>query len=143
MYIARRLNSRAGFSLVEMLVVIGLIVVVAALVVTNVGRIFGGGQEDAARLFVNNSLNASLLKFRMDMGSYPTTEQGLQALMTPPGNAGNRWRGPYIDRIPNDPWGNPYQYRYPGVRNVGSFDLWSWGPDGVESGDDIGNWDRQ
>ncbi|MCD8481896.1 MAG: type II secretion system major pseudopilin GspG [Verrucomicrobia bacterium] len=126
-----------------MLIVIALIVVVAGLVVTNVGRIFGGGQEDAARLFVNNSLNAPLLKYRMDMGSYPTTEQGLRALMTPPANAGNRWRGPYIDRIPNDPWGNPYQYRYPGVRNVGGFDLWSLGPDGVESGDDIGNWDRE
>lgn len=137
------MKSRAGFSLVEMLIVIALIVVVAGLVVTNVGRIFGGGQEDAARLFVNNSLNAPLLKYRMDMGSYPTTEQGLRALMTPPANAGNRWRGPYIDRIPNDPWGNPYQYRYPGVRNVGGFDLWSLGPDGVESGDDIGNWDRE
>lgn len=143
MYIARRMNSRAGFSLVEMLIVIALIVVVAGLVVTNVGRIFGGGQEDAARLFVNNSLNAPLLKFRMDMGSYPTTEQGLQALMTAPANAGNRWRGPYIDRIPNDPWGNPYQYRYPGVRKVGGFDLWSWGPDGVESADDIGNWQER
>jgi general secretion pathway protein G len=138
----RRMNSKAGFSLVEMLIVIALIAVVVSLVVTQVGGIFGSAQEDAARQFVNHSLKAPLLKYRIDMGSYPTTEQGLRALLTAPQDAGNRWRGPYIERLPDDPWGRPYQYRFPGTRNQGGYDLWSWGTDGVESADDIGNWQQ-
>ena len=72
--------------------------------------------------------------------------QGLDALLKAPAGKEKRWRGPYIKEAPIDPWGNPYQYRFPGARNISgqrSFDIWSLGLDGVESGDDIGNWTKQ
>jgi len=133
--------SSHGFSLVEMLIVIALIAIVGTLVVGRLGNFFGQGQEAAARQFVNSSLDAPLMQYRIHMGSYPTTEEGLQALLTAPAGKGSKWKGPYIERMPEDPWGKPYQYRFPGTHNSGGFDLWSFGPDGVESGDDIGNWD--
>ena len=87
----------------------------------------------------------ALKLYRLDNQRYPTTEQGLQALVTKPtsGPAANGWKqGGYIDKLPKDPWGNPYQYRQPG-RN-GAFDIFSLGADGAEGGEgdnaDIGNW---
>lgn len=136
------LRRRNGFSLVEMLIVIALIAVIGTLVVGQLGNFFGGAQEDVARQFVNNALKAPLMKYRIDTGSYPTAaDGGLNALVTQPASQAGRWRGPYIDKIPLDPWGNPYQYRFPGVRNPGSYDLWSTGPGGSASeADFIGNW---
>lgn len=139
----RPLRSRAGFSLVEMLIVIALIAVIGTLTIGKLGNIFGGAQEDVAQQFVRNSLSAPLLKYRIDTGSYPGTEQGLQSLVAAPnGVKAGKWKGPYIERLQDDPWGKPYQYRFPGVKNVGGYDVWSFGPDGVESGDDIGNWEK-
>jgi general secretion pathway protein G len=81
----------------------------------------------------------------MQMGDYPSTADGIQALITPPGAKADHWHGPYIEggKIPLDPWGEPYQYAYPGTKNKGGYDLWSKGPD-KQSGtaDDIGNWDE-
>ena len=82
---------------------------------------------------------------RIDMGDYPSTNEGLAVLLTPPGNAGDKWHGPYIDavggKLPVDPWGQPYEYRYPGVKNPGGYDLFSKGPDKTaDTADDIGNW---
>mgnify|MGYP001127040337 CR=1 FL=1 len=134
----RRLKR--GFSLIEMLIVIALIAMLAGLVVTNLDKLFGGGQEKIARIFVKESIKAPLFQFRTDMGNYPTTEQGLQALYTAPSGAGDRWRGPYVEELPRDPWENPYQYRSPGERNPDKYDIWSLGPDGKKSDDDIGNW---
>jgi len=81
------------------------------------------------------------------MGAYPSTSEGLQALITVPAGNADRWRGPYImvkgdqNKILLDPWGNPYQYRYPGIHNTTGYDLWSKGPDGRDgTADDIGNW---
>jgi general secretion pathway protein G len=80
----------------------------------------------------------------MHILDFPSTSEGLQALITPPANKAAQWVGPYIteSKVPNDPWGEPYQYVYPGQKNKGSYDLWSKGPD-KQSGtaDDIGNWD--
>lgn len=139
---AYRPNQSAGFSLVEILTVLALIAVLGGLIVGAFGGILGGGQEAAAQQFVNQSLEAPLLKYKIDLGSYPTTDQGLNALKSAPGDKAARWKGPYIDKSLEDPWGNPYQYRYPGTKNQGKYDLWSFGPDGVESADDIGNWDQ-
>jgi general secretion pathway protein G len=78
------------------------------------------------------------------VGRFPSTEEGLMALIQSPENASGHWRGPYIEgkKVPEDPWKRPYQYRCPATKNTtGGYDLYSWGPDGQESADDIGNWD--
>lgn len=95
---------------------------------------------DTATLFVNDTMMAALFRFRIDNGRYPTTEEGLAVMVTRPENSSANWKGPYIEKMPLDPWGHEYQYRYPGIRNSKRFDLWSMGPDGVNSEDDIGNW---
>lgn len=139
---ARRSTLRRGFSLVEMLIVIALIAVIGTLVVGQLGNFFGGAQEDVAKQFVNNALKAPLMKYRIDNGSYPTTaDGGLNALLAQPASKAGKWKGPYIDNLPTDPWGNPYQYRFPGTKNPGGYDLWSFGPGGEGSEADlIGNW---
>lgn len=137
----RRRRSRRAFTLIEVLVTIALIGGLLALIVVNFGGIFEGGQRDTVKQYVSGTLDLALTKYRLDTGSYPTTEEGLQALMTAPAGKGARWRGPYVTRLDNDPWGNPYQYRFPGVKNTHSYDLFSLGPDGQEgTADDIGNW---
>jgi general secretion pathway protein G len=131
---------KAGFSLVEMLIVIALIAIVGTLLIGRIGNLFGGAQEDVAQQFVENALKAPLLKYRIDTGSYPTTEQGLKALLTAPASRQDKWKGPYIEKLPDDPWGQPYQYRYPGTRNPDGYDLWSLGPNPESEADNIGNW---
>ncbi len=136
-------QAAAAFTLIEMLVVIGIIVMLASLVVVNIGNIFGGSQKDIAKLFVTQSMQAPLNAYRIHMGDFPSTAEGLQALITPPANRAERWRGPYLQesKLPLDPWGEPYQYRYPGVKNKNGYDLWSKGPDKADgTDDDIGNW---
>ena len=133
---------RGAFTLLEILVVITLIALLAGLTVYNIGGMFSSGQEKIAKTYITSSLEAPLVAYRMDVGSYPTTEEGLMALIKAPEGAGAMWKGPYIKlkEVPKDPWGNEYQYRYPGVKNPKDYDLWSWGPDKKESDDDIGNW---
>jgi general secretion pathway protein G len=85
------------------------------------------------------------VRYRIDLSDYPSTAEGIQALLVAPANKADRWRGPYIDtpgnKAPLDPWGEPYQYRYPGTKNKGGYDLYSKGPDRVDgTDDDIGNW---
>ncbi len=124
-----------------MLAIIGLL---AGLAITNVDKIFGGAQMSTVSLFVKESMKTPLTSYRIHMGDYPSTSDGLQALITRPASKGDKWFGPYIEggKIPLDPWTEPYQYAYPGTKNKGGYDLWSKGPD-KQSGtaDDIGNWD--
>ncbi len=134
---------RRGFTLVEILVVITIVVLLAGLAITNLNKVLGNSQADVARLFVNQSLKTALVTYRLNLGSYPTTDEGLQALITAPSAKADRWRGPYIEgnKIPLDPWSQPYMYRYPGVHNKDGYDLWSMGPDQKDqTDDDIGNW---
>lgn len=84
-------------------------------------------------MFVRDSVKTPLFLYARHMGSCSTTSEGLQALLAAPPHALGRWRGPY-------PWGRPYQYRSPATRSRMDYDLYSLGPDGVESQDDIGNW---
>ncbi|MFA5265046.1 MAG: type II secretion system major pseudopilin GspG [Opitutaceae bacterium] len=134
--------SRA-FTLLEILVVLAIIGMLVGLGVTNLDKIFGGAQVDIARTFVGASMKMPLTAYRMDMGDYPSTAEGLKALCTAPSGKADRWRGPYVTdgRIPDDPWKEAYQYRYPGQRNKSGYDLWSKGPDKQDgTADDIGNW---
>ncbi len=137
-----RLNA---FTLLEILVALAIIGLLAGLAISNSDRIFGQSQEAVARVFVRDSLKTSLVRYKIDLGDYPSTAEGIAALITPPANKAERWRGPYIEapgnRVPLDPWGEPYRYRYPGTRNQGGYDLYSLGPDKTEgTEDDIGNW---
>jgi len=140
----RRLAVERAFTLLEILVVLAIIGLLAGLAITNVDKIFGSAQVGTVQIFVKESMKTSLTTYRIHLGDYPSTSEGLQALITPPANRADRWNGPYIQggKIPLDPWGEPYQYAYPGTKNKGSYDIWSKGPD-KQSGseDDIGNWD--
>jgi general secretion pathway protein G len=145
--LSRRRQSRSrraasGFTLTEILIAIALIVILVATAVANLSGIFTQNQGTIAKLFVTQDVDTPLLSYRMATGSYPTTEQGLQALVTPP-NGVSGWNGPYLkgNDVPLDPWHNAYHYRYPGVHNLQGYDCWSTGPSGVDGGpDNIGNW---
>jgi general secretion pathway protein G len=137
------LHRKSGFSLIEILIVIALIAVLATVAIGNLGGIFSGQQEKVASLFVKQTLDTALVPYRLDVGNYPTTEQSLAALMKAPAGKEAKWKGAYLKELPLDPWDNPYQYRFPGSKNINGargYDAWSWGPDGTESSDDIGNW---
>jgi general secretion pathway protein G len=141
----RQFKRAQGFTLLEIMVVLAILGLLVAVLVKNVGGDLDRGQRQGASLFVKSTLSLPLTTFRIDMGAYPTTAQGLEALIAQPQSGGARWQGPYLDipsgKVPLDPWQQPYEYRYPGVKNKSSYDLFSKGPDqsaGTE--DDIGNW---
>jgi general secretion pathway protein G len=134
-----------GFTLVELLLVIVLISVLAAMIIPR----FAGRSEKAKRSAAEADLNANLTialdLYEMDNGNYPVTEQGLQALQSKPEipPLPRSWQGPYIRKsnLLADPWSNPYKYISPGRHNPESYDLFSIGPDGIEdTSDDITNW---
>jgi len=133
---------QAGFTLIELMVVMVIIGVLAALIVPNVLERADEAKVTAARTDVNNLMQALKL-YKLDNQAYPTTEQGLQALVTKPtsGPTPGNWK-PYLDKLPNDPWGRPYQYLNPGVK--GEIDVMSFGADGQAGGEgknaDIGSW---
>jgi len=123
-------NGSRGFTLVEILIVLALIGIVAGLAMSNLGEIFGGGQEKAAKTLVNSTGEAYVTSYFAMVGEYP---KSLNDLRTPPNGV-----PPFVKRTSdlNDPWGKPYVYQYPGTRNPGSFDLSTTAPDGKVSG----NW---
>jgi general secretion pathway protein G len=145
--VRRRLRHRSlrrAFTMMELLVVLAILGLLAGLAISNVTGIFGTAQSQTAGIFVKESMKSPLFTYSLHMGSFPSTAEGLQVLITPPADKADRWHGPYIteSKIPTDPWGEPYQYAYPGTHNKSGYDLWSKGPD-KQSGteDDIGNWD--
>ena len=129
---AYRSTAQQAFTLIEILVVVAIIGLLAGLLITNTDKIFGSSQETVARVFVRDSLKTSLVRYKIDLGDYPTTAEGLQALITAPSNGAERWRGPYVelngDKLPPDPWGEPYQYAHPATRSKSSYDLFSRAP---------------
>lgn len=142
---ARQVGSRRarqqGFSLIEIMVVVVIIGILAALIVPRLmdrpdqARVVAARQDIAA-------LMQALKLFKLDNGRYPSAEQGLQALVKPPQGGGAMPVTPYLDRLPNDPWGHPYQYQIPGTH--GDIDVFSLGADSKPGGDagnaDIGSW---
>ncbi|MFT3813882.1 MAG: type II secretion system major pseudopilin GspG [Acidovorax sp.] len=137
-----RARWAAGFTLIELMVVLVIIGVLAALIVPNVLDRADDARTTAARTDVTNLMQALKL-YRLDNQRYPTAEQGLQALVVKPtsGPIPGNWK-PYLEKLPNDPWGRPYQYLNPGIK--GEVDVMSFGADGQSGGEgkdaDIGSW---
>lgn len=140
----RRSARARAFTLIELLLVMVIIAVLAAIVVPR----FAGRSEDAqitaAQSQINSHFSVALDTYEIDNSAYPSTAQGLAALRSKPSSAPEpkNWKGPYLkSEIPNDPWGNPYVYKSPGTHNADSYDLSSAGPDAAEgTEDDITNW---
>ena len=134
---------RRGFTLLEIMIALAILGLLVGLAVTNLDTIFGNAQGKTAEIFVKESIKLPLTSYRIRMGDYPSTADGLQALITAPASKADQWQGPYFSdtKIPLDPWGEAYIYRYPGVHNKTTYDIFSKGPDKIEgTADDIGNW---
>jgi general secretion pathway protein G len=139
-----RRSNEDGFTLVELMVVIVILGLLATIVAINVLPATGRANTEKAKTDIA-TIEQALEMYRLDNLNYPSTTEGLQALVTaPPGGAqAQRYRqGGYIKRLPDDPWGNPYRYTFPGAR--GAFDIFSLGADNAEGGEgenaDLGNW---
>lgn len=137
--------ARAGFTLIEIMVVIVVIAVLATLVAPNVFRHVGSAKDATTKSQIE-MLGAALDGYRLDVGRYPTTAQGLDALWTQPADVpAGQWRGPYTKKaVPADPWQHAYVYRAPGTESRTGYDLLSLGADGKPGGEgddaDITSW---
>jgi general secretion pathway protein G len=134
-----------GFTLIEILVVVVILGILAAIVVPRVMERPGEARVTRARQDIQG-LSTALGLYKLDNFAYPSTEQGLDALVARPSGQPDapNWKGPYLDRAPKDPWNRPYQYQQPGQH--GEIDIYSFGADGRPGGEgeaaDIGNWDQ-
>ena len=144
---AEKVDDEEGFTLTELMVVLVIIGLLATIVIINVLPAAEQANLTKVRADVS-TLESALEQYRLDNVTYPRSEQGLQALVEPPADLAQpqRYRqGGYIRRLPNDPWGNPYNYVLPGTRSGGSFDIFTNGADGQPGGEDenadIGNWE--
>ena len=138
----RYLSDKRGFTLVELLVVLVILGLLAALVGPKLFTKLGKGKQAAAKAQIE-LLEQGLDQYRLDVGNYPTTQEGLNALMSNPGGV-EKWDGPYLKKgLPDDPWGKPYHYQSPGTH--GEYDLFSYGRDGSPGGEgedkDVTNWE--
>jgi general secretion pathway protein G len=124
--------ARAGFTLLELLVVIVIIGLLAAYVGPKYFSQLGKSEVTVAKAQIE-AFDKSLDTYRLDVGRYPNPEEGLNALMAAPPSAGAKWNGPYLKKgVPQDPWGHPYQYRSPGSK--GEYEILSLGKDGQPGG---------
>lgn len=135
------MKNKKGFTLIELMLVVIIIGVMVSMVVP---RLVGRSEEAriaAAKADINANISVALDLYELDNGKYPTTEEGLGALISKPTSAIN-WKGSYLKKKPLDPWGRKYLYRSPGDY-ASDYDLYSYGPDGVEGGgDNVTNWEE-
>lgn len=138
----RRARNDAGFTLLELLVVLAIMGLLAAIVAPQVLKYLGSSRSETAKVQIQN-VNAALELYHLDVGRYPTPEEGLKALVTQPQTAAG-WNGPYLKKATalDDPWGQPYLYKVPGAH--GDVDVYTLGSDKAEGGSgeakDVGNW---
>ena len=136
-------HVRSGFTLIELMIVVVILAVLAAAVVPRLAGRTQQARISTAKMDIFGNISVALDLYELDNGSYPSSDQGLKALMAKPGSTPvpTNWNGPYLKKRPIDPWGNEYKYACPGTHN-NDYDLYSAGPEGVEgSEDDINNWE--
>jgi general secretion pathway protein G len=129
-----------GFTLIELMLVV---MIIGALVAMVMPRLTGRGEQArvaAARADIMSNIATALKLYELDNGEFPSSEEGLGALLTKSSSA-NNWHGPYLEKKPIDPWGREYKYKAPGEHRSGDYDLYSLGKDGQESDDDVINWE--
>ena len=133
-------NDRNAFTLIELMLVV---IIIGALVAMVMPRLAGRGEQArvaTAKADIQTNIATALKLYELDNGSFPSTDEGLNALLSKPSSASN-WNGPYLERKPLDPWGRGYNYKSPGEHRTADYDLYSFGNDGLESQDDVKNWD--
>ncbi len=137
-------NKKSGFTLIELMLVVIIIGILVSMVVPRLAGRSEQARKAAANADINANISTALDVYELDNGQYPTTEQGLKSLVTKPDTSPvpTNWNGPYIKKIPLDPWGRAYTYKSPGDHNQ-DYDLYSLGHDGIESADDVTNWQSE
>lgn len=136
-------RAARGFTLIEIMVVVVILGILAALIAPNVINRIDDAQSAKVKQDIR-AIESALKLYRLDNFRYPTTQEGLDALVTPPQDSSKKWpEGGYLDRLPRDPWDRPYIYESPGKQG-GAFDIYTLGRDGQPGGEgpdaDVGNW---
>ena len=135
-----RPKTHSAFTLIELMLVV---IIIGALVAMVMPRFAGRSEQarvTAARADILSNISTALKLYELDNGNFPSSGEGLNALLARPATAVN-WNGPYLEKSPVDPWGRVYKYKCPGQYRTADYDLYSLGKDGVESVDDVANWE--
>lgn len=135
------MNRGRGFTLIELMLVV---IIISVLIAMALPRLSGRSEEarmKVAKADIEVNIPTALKLYELDNGVFPNSEEGIEALFRAVSSSSN-WRGPYLEKKPLDPWGREYKYKSPGVHRTYDYDLYSLGRDGVESSDDIVNWEE-
>lgn len=134
---------KKGFTLIELMIVVIIIAALAAMIMPRLSGRAEQAKVAVAQSDISANMATALKLYQLDNGNFPATEQALEALITKSASepVPSNWNGPYLERNPIDPWGNPYKYKCPGANNKNTYDLYSMGKDGIEgTEDDVTNW---
>jgi general secretion pathway protein G len=140
----RNLHTKKCFTLIELMIVVIIIAALAAMVIPRLSGRTEQAKITIAEADINSNIAMALKLYELDNGNFPTTEQGLNVLLSKPTSnpVPSNWKGPYLEKKPIDPWKNSYQYKCLGQHNASTYDLYSLGKDGLEgTEDDVKNWE--